>query len=118
MAEQTIAILAIFTKNSCPFAFFGEEIKLGDFPSWLQKAVKSDVKGNTPQPLMRSQPDKLPATNESEKVPNGERIRYLKALEATKYPGTGRWNLNAAARELNMPRKTLTYRLKKLHLVP
>jgi hypothetical protein len=66
---------------------------------------------------MSRQPDKLPATHEPAEVPNEERIRYLKALDATKYPGTGRWDLNVAARELKIPRKTLTYRLKKLHLV-
>jgi len=95
----------------------GEEIKPGDFPPWLQKGMKADVKGPAPQSVMSSQPDKLPATPESAEVPNEERARYLKALEATKYPGTGRWNLNAAARELKIPRKTLTYRLKKIRLI-
>ena len=75
------------------------------------------MKGHAPQALISDQPDKLSATHESEVVPNEERTRYLKALEATKYPGTGRWNLNAAARELNIPRKTLTYRLKKIKLI-
>jgi transcriptional regulator of acetoin/glycerol metabolism len=79
--------------------------------------MKADVEGPAPQSVMSSQPDKLPATPESAEVPNEERARYLKALEATKYPGTGRWNLNAAARELKIPRKTLTYRLKKIRLI-
>ena len=43
-----------------------------------------------------------------------ERDRFLEALESTKYTGTGRWNLTAAARKLNIPKKTFTYRLKKL----
>ena len=96
---------------------FWEEIKQGDFLPWLQKAMKSGVKGQASQSLVSDQPDKPPAAHESAEVPNEERTRYLKALEATKYPGTGRWNLNAAARELTMPRKTLTYRLKKLRLI-
>jgi len=96
----------------------GEEIKPGDFPPWLQKAMKSDVKGPAPQSLISDQPDKPLAAHEPAEVPNEERARYLKALETTKYPGTGRWNLNAAARALNMPRKTLTYRLKKIKLIP
>jgi transcriptional regulator of acetoin/glycerol metabolism len=68
--------------------------------------------------LISDQPDKVPATPESEAVPNEERACYLKALEATKYRGTSRWNLNVAARELKIPRKTFTYRLKKLNLIP
>jgi transcriptional regulator of acetoin/glycerol metabolism len=79
--------------------------------------MQADVKANALQSSIDNQPDKLSATHEPAEVPNEERARYLKALEATKYPGTGRWNLNAAARELNIPRKTLTYRLKKLNLV-
>jgi transcriptional regulator of acetoin/glycerol metabolism len=45
-----------------------------------------------------------------------ERKRYLQALQATKYPGTGRWNVSAAARQLGIPRETLTYHLKKMRL--
>jgi transcriptional regulator of acetoin/glycerol metabolism len=46
----------------------------------------------------------------------GERTRYLEALNATKYRGTGRWNVSAAARQLGIPRETLAYHLKKLSL--
>jgi transcriptional regulator with GAF, ATPase, and Fis domain len=58
-----------------------------------------------------------PALSEREERWREERVRYMKALEATKYPSTGRWNIHAAARELGMPRKTLTYRLRKLRLL-
>ena len=47
----------------------GEEIKPGDFPPWLQKAMKSTVKGSAPQSLISDQPDKPPATHEPEKSP-------------------------------------------------
>jgi transcriptional regulator of acetoin/glycerol metabolism len=46
----------------------------------------------------------------------GERARYLEALNATKYRGIGRWNVSAAARQLGIPRETLAYHLKKLGL--
>ena len=47
---------------------------------------------------------------------NEEAQRYLDVLEETRYTGTGRWNVSAAARSLNIPRKTFLYRLKKLKL--
>ena len=46
--------------------------------------MKSDVKGQASQSLVSDQPDKPPAAHESAEVPNEERTRYLKALEATK----------------------------------
>jgi len=50
-------------------------------------------------------------------VPAGEASdeqRYLAALQATAFPGTGRWNLSAAARKLGIPRKTFVYRLDQM----
>jgi hypothetical protein len=29
-----------------------------------------------------------------------EKVRYISVLDATKYRGTGRWNISAAAREV------------------
>jgi transcriptional regulator with GAF, ATPase, and Fis domain len=44
-----------------------------------------------------------------------ERLKILEALTATAYPGTGRWNIASAARELGMPRKTLDYKIRKTY---
>lgn len=44
-----------------------------------------------------------------------ERREIIEALGVTAYPGTGRWNLAAAARRLGMSRKKLEYRVKSVH---
>ena len=46
-----------------------------------------------------------------------ERLRFLEALNSTKYKGVGRRNLSVAARQLDIPRKTFTYRLRKMQLI-
>jgi DNA-binding NtrC family response regulator len=61
--------------------------------------------------------EELPLPIERDEPPKEERAFYLKVLNSTKYPGTGRWNLSAAARKLGIPRKTFTYRLKKLNII-
>jgi transcriptional regulator of acetoin/glycerol metabolism len=59
---------------------------------------------------------KIDARKDYQFQKDGERTRYLEALNATKYRGTGRWNVNAAARQLGIPRETLAYHLRKLGL--
>jgi DNA-binding NtrC family response regulator len=97
----------------------GEEIQVDDFPAWLRSAVRSQ--GVTPAPSTGARhtiPSSEPPALLTGRAGSGdERARYLKALEATRYPGTGRWNLSAAARKLRIPRKTLIYRLRKLGVV-
>lgn len=44
-----------------------------------------------------------------------ERIKILEVLTATAYPGTGRWNIARAARTLDMPRKTLEYKVRMIY---
>ena len=88
----------------------GDTIQLGDFPVWLHKAMKTDY-GKAKK---RKYKTKSPA--EIDDRSREKRARYMKALDRTKYPGTGRWNLSAAARELGIPRKTFSYRLKKLRI--
>lgn len=95
----------------------GNKILPDDFPAWLKTALKKS--GN-------STPTNYPNGDffaESRDLQGNEvnltqdRDKYIKVLESSKYPGTGRWNLTAAARKLNIPRKTFTYRLKKLNLI-
>jgi transcriptional regulator with GAF, ATPase, and Fis domain len=106
------AVLAAFT--ICE----SDQIKPGDFPAWLRTAIKSDI--NPPESSLKPgsdhRPEKMNAFG-SEPHSNQERNRYMAALETTKYAGTGRWNISAAARQLGVPRKTLIYRLKKLRLL-
>jgi DNA-binding NtrC family response regulator len=94
----------------------GDEIQSEDFPSWLQEAMKPDTDAPTDEaPVIREITEQ---SSSGEKVYiKGNLLQYTKALEETKYPGTGRWNLSAAARLLNIPRKTFFYRLKQLRLI-
>ncbi|MBU2490043.1 MAG: sigma 54-interacting transcriptional regulator [Proteobacteria bacterium] len=83
-----------------------------DLPGWL-------CRGAGPLSTAPAPPAAAPGpARETPSTHAGEGERYLRALEETRYPGTGRWNLAAAARELGVPRKTLGYRLKKLGLLP
>ena len=94
----------------------GHRIRPEDFPGWLQHAVKLERQ----MPIHhqnRSTVDQSLAAVEDDACLNAEYTTYLNALDSTKYPGTGRWNLSAASRILNIPRKTFTYRLKKLDLL-
>ncbi len=80
-----------------------KDIMISDFPSWLVKKEPeaTDAVVHKVGTLTSRQ---------------NEKIRFLKVLEETRYPGTGRWNIAAAARKLDMPRKTFAYQLKKLNI--
>jgi two-component system response regulator HydG len=95
----------------------GDEIITGNFPAWFHEAVASQEKQEIPS-RPGSHPPALEPVPEKDHyfLREEERKRYLQALQATKYPGTGRWNVSAAARQLGIPRETLTYHLKKMRL--
>jgi two-component system response regulator PilR (NtrC family) len=95
----------------------GDEIQPEDFPGWLHQAMKSETHRPTREPATAPPEDKPTAVPECDTVSNEDRALYLEVLDATKYAGTGRWNLSAASRELGIPRKTFTYRLKRLGLI-
>lgn len=94
----------------------GDEIVPSNFPAWFREAVTSEVKqeipARSPQVDIQSRPEK-----DNRLLKDEDRRRYLEALQATKYPGSGRWNVSAAARQLGIPRETLTYHLKKLNIL-
>ena len=95
-----------------------DQIQPADFPVWFHSAMETDS-DHTRQyhtPTSDHSPAKLYDPG-FETVSDQDRKRYLKALDVTKYSGTGRWNLSAAARELGVPRKTFIYRLKKMQLI-
>jgi transcriptional regulator with GAF, ATPase, and Fis domain len=96
----------------------GDEIVPGNFPAWFREAGTSAGKqeitplSTNPRVETKSRPEK------DNRLLNDEvRRRYLEALQATKYQGTGRWNVSSAARQLGIPRETLSYHLKKLRLL-
>lgn len=89
----------------------GDTIGPKHFPPWLHKAIKSDSV-SSPVPLF----SKLDCDMDTRIAE--ERKRYLEALRDSQFPMTGRWNISAAARMLNIPRKTLAYRIKKINLTP
>jgi transcriptional regulator with GAF, ATPase, and Fis domain len=95
----------------------GDEITPANLPAWLHKA---GIPGEEEQPssLSRIRPPEMEIVpgKDHRILRGGEQERYLEALNATKYRGTGRWNVSAAARQLGIPRETLAYHLKKLHL--
>ncbi len=94
----------------------GNEIAPANFPAWFREAViaSSEKKEITPTPQVEA---KSPPGKDNKLLKEEDRRRYLEALQATKYPGTGRWNVSAAARQLGIPRETLTYHLRKLNLL-
>jgi DNA-binding NtrC family response regulator len=95
----------------------GDEITPANLPLWLHKPVTSGLKEGAPTPAGSLLPEREPSPEKDRRfLGNEERIRYLEALHATQYPGTGRWNVSAAARQLGIPRETLSYHLKKLRL--
>jgi transcriptional regulator of acetoin/glycerol metabolism len=94
----------------------GDSILPEDFPSWLQDAMRTDVEESEEKAEIRHSSELLKSYETGEFINDG-RLEYIKALEETKYPGTGRWNLTAAARQLNIPRKTFTYRLKRMRMI-
>ncbi|OPZ23033.1 MAG: Transcriptional regulatory protein ZraR [candidate division BRC1 bacterium ADurb.BinA364] len=86
-----------------------EEIEPEDLPArlWRNPAPSAGAKpaDSAFLPLLPNEPP-----------PEAEARRYRKVLRETAFAGTERWNLAAAARALNMPRKTFAYRIKKLGL--
>lgn len=44
-----------------------------------------------------------------------ERARIVEALRLTAYPATGRWNIRAAARHLDMNHQTLRYKIRNVY---
>ena len=94
----------------------GEEITPDYFPAWFHKALALDLKQPIPSPNTSHPPDIEPVLQKDDQFSKEEQTRYLEALNGTKYQGTGRWNVSAAARILNIPRETLAYRLKKIGL--
>ncbi|MCG8552442.1 MAG: sigma-54-dependent Fis family transcriptional regulator [Desulfobacterales bacterium] len=83
------------------------------FPPWLHKAMQEKTHFDVQDgPSISNQV--FPAMSADDEI---EKKRYLEALRATCFPGTGRWNISAAARQLNIARKTLAYRMQKLNLV-
>ena len=82
-----------------------------DFPGWLHKAMKKDYEKSNIRRHKTESPAEIPGRF------NEERTQYIEALDETKYSGTGRWNLSAAARQLSIPRKTFSYRLKKMEII-
>jgi len=94
LKEALLAALAICESD---------EIGPADFPASLHKATFSSTKGAA------SPADSRPArqTPQTSSDDDGryaeERERYLRSLDSTKYPGTGRYNLAAGARQLRAP---------------
>jgi transcriptional regulator with GAF, ATPase, and Fis domain len=95
-----------------------DQIQPGDFPAWFLSANEADFDhARLPQTAISDhRPEKTYGLGR-ETFSGQERQRYLKALESTKYSGTGRWNFSSAARKLGVPRKTFIYRLKKMQLI-
>lgn len=84
------------------------------FPHWLHKAIaeESSLDAKSSSLIFNNALNQMPAYD------GNEREMYIEALWTTRYPGTGRWNISAAARQLNMARKTLVYRMRKLKITP
>ncbi len=95
-----------------------DQIQPRDFPAWFLSARQSDFDHASPaQTAGKDQRTEKIHPSGIETHPDQERKSYLNALDSTKYSGTGRWNLSAAARKLGVPRKTFIYRLKKMKLI-
>jgi len=94
-----------------------DEIQPSDFPVWFQNAIST---GKEKSILQQGEKGSLPVERTSSQgnvdFSYQERLRYLKALDSTKYRGTGRWNISAAAKYLGVPRKTFDYNRKKMQL--
>lgn len=76
----------------------GEWIQPGDLSASIRTATPSSNGSN----------DITPPTND-------EQTRIVKALQTTAYPGTGRWNIRGAARQLKMNHQTLAYKMRKVY---
>lgn len=73
-----------------------------------------------PSEVMHAQSDRASVESNldasaAESGSSGERARIVKALQETAYPGTGRWNMARAARELGFNRKSLEYKVRKVY---
>ena len=91
----------------------GYEITPVDLPDWLHRAMEQ-TKVTTMLPAKHPSDSPTQGQEHIQSLAEDEMARFISALNATKYRGTGRWNISAAARELGIPRETLTYRLKKI----
>jgi transcriptional regulator with GAF, ATPase, and Fis domain len=93
-------------ENAATFAE-GDLIQAEDLPTSIQKC----------RPLIMSpgQAGLERAVVNHNNAKSRERLKILEVLTATAYPGTGRWNIASAARELGMPRKTLEYKVRKTY---
>ena len=89
----------------------GDRNEIGEVPVWLHKEMKTEYGKTSKQRYKNESPAEIDGRSKEEQT------QYMKALDRTKYPGTGRWNLSAAARQLGIPRKTFSYRLKKRGIV-
>jgi transcriptional regulator of acetoin/glycerol metabolism len=86
-------------------------------PDIIHIAIKPDL-DNSMDKTTRSPPSSEPPIwAERYGYSKEEHLRYIKALDATRYRGTGRYNVTAAARQLGIPRKTFTYRLRKMRII-
>ena len=95
----------------------GDEIVPRNFPDWFHKALTQETERPVTYRSISHHASLGPGLENGQRfLANEERTRYLEALRSTKYPGTGRWNVSAAARQLGIPRETLVYHLKKLSL--
>lgn len=80
-------------------------IRLSDLPGWLQRSAAQKEIVKAPDSFQILDPG----------IEN-EKVRYIEALNKTRYKGTGRWNVSAAARLLQIPRKTFVYRIGRMKL--
>ncbi len=94
----------------------GDEIVPDNFPAWFREAVRSAGKQEISSTDLHVETKSRPETD-NRLLKDEDRRRYLEALNATKYHGTGRWNVSSAARQLGIPRETFTYHLKKLNII-
>ncbi len=96
----------------------GDEIVPDNFPAWFREEARFAGKQEITHLSIETHVDTNSRAGKGSRILRDEdRRRYLDALQATKYQGTGRWNVSSAARQLGIPRETLSYHLKKLHLL-
>lgn len=84
-----------------------------DLPEWFHQDLSRQI--SKPEflssiPLLSSELKPSKVRHSKEIIT--QRDRFLEALEKTKYSGTGRWNVAAAAKQLGIKRKTFIYRLE------
>ena len=87
-------------------------VKLTDLPTVIQDCV-ADAGGSESSEFQF----RFNSTEGKREIRDNSYEHYMQVLEDTKYTATGRWNFASAARVLNIPRKTLTYQLKKLAII-